>query len=351
MTSPDVPATVPAGGGSPAPTGVETLSSAAAAPVGGRFLVLAGGLSHERDVSLRSGRRVLDALRHAGVEADLRDADSSLLATLHEPDSGTASYDAVLIALHGGAGEDGALREVLELVGVPYVGSRPDACRLAWDKPTAKALTARAGLRTPAAVVLPHAAFRELGAGAVLERLVDRLGMPLMVKPARGGSALGATAVHDPGQLPAAMVQCFSYGEAALVEELVVGTEVAVTVVDGGDGPRALPAVEIRPVSGVYDYTARYTAGETEFHAPARLADDVAAEVARVAVATHEVLGLRDLSRVDLVVDGDGVPQLLEVNVAPGMTETSLLPMAVEAAGLSFGELLRDLLHRAAARA
>lgn len=314
-----------------------------------RYLVLAGGLSHERDVSLKSGRRVHDALRSAGIEADVRDADAALLDALRDP-----GYAAVLVALHGGPGEDGALREVLELASVPYVGSTPAACRLAWDKPTAAALAARAGIATPHAAVLPHATFRELGAGAVMERLVAHLGLPLMVKPARGGSALGATAVRTAEELPAAMVACFSYGEAAIVEQLVAGTEVAVTVVDTGDGPQALPAVEIQPLSGVYDYTARYTAGQTEFFVPARLPQECADEVARVAVAAHEVLGLRDLSRADLVVenstDGPAAVHLLEVNVSPGMTETSLLPMAVEAAGLSFGSLLQALLEQAAAR-
>jgi len=315
-----------------------------------RYLVLAGGLSHERDVSLRSGRRVLDALRHEGVQAEVRDADGSLLAALADDDAGHAPYTAVLVALHGGAGEDGALREVLDVAGVPYVGSPPASCRIAWDKPTAKALLERAGLHTPASVVLPHAAFRELGAAAVLDRLVGHLGLPLMVKPARGGSALGCSTVDKPDELPAAMVSCFSYGEAALVEQLVHGTEVAVTVVDEGDGPRALPAVEIAPLSGVYDYTARYTAGQTAFFTPARLSEQVAAAVAETAVAAHTVLGLRDLSRVDAIVDAEGTVHVLEVNTSPGMTETSLLPMAVEAAGLSFGRLLRDLLERAAAR-
>ena len=311
----------------------------------GRCLVLAGGLSHERDVSLKSGRRVLDALRSEGVEVDLRDADASLLGCLSE-----RRYDAVLVALHGGAGEDGALREVLDIAGVPHVGATPAACRIAWDKPTAKTLLQRAGLSTPASVVLPHAAFRELGAGAVLDRLVEHLGLPLMVKPARGGSALGCSTVDKPDELPAAMVSCFSYGEAALVEQLVTGTEVAVTVVDTGEGARALPAVEVVPLSGVYDYTARYTAGQTQFFTPARLSDEVAAVVARTAVAAHVALGLRDLSRVDAIVDAAGTVHVLEVNTSPGMTETSLLPMAVEAAGLSFGRLMRDLLDQAAAR-
>jgi D-alanine-D-alanine ligase len=313
-----------------------------------RYLVLAGGLSHERDVSLRSGRRVLDALRSEGVAADLRDADASLLHAV--ADDGVRPYDAVLVALHGGAGEDGALREVLDIAGVPYVGSAPAACRIAWDKPTAKALLQRAGLQTPASVVLPHAAFRELGAAAVLDRLVSHLGLPLMVKPARGGSALGCSTVDKPDELPAAMVSCFSYGEAALVERFVSGTEVAVTVLDTGDGPWALPAIGIAPLSGVYDYTARYTAGQTRFFAPAPLDDAVATAVAEAAVAAHTALGLRDLSRVDAIVDEDGAVQVLEVNTSPGMTETSLLPMAVEAAGLSFGRLLTTVLERAAER-
>lgn len=318
-----------------------------------RYLVLAGGLSHERDVSLRSGRRILDALRSQGVEADLRDADASLLGVLAgdgTPHPDVRPYDAVLVALHGGAGEDGALREVLDLAGVPHVGSSAAACRIAWDKPTAKALLLRAGLATPASVVLPHAAFRELGAAQVLDRLVGHLGLPLMVKPARGGSALGCSPVDKPDELPAAMVSCFSYGEAALVEQLVPGTEVAVTVLDTGDGPRALPAVEVVPLSGLYDYTARYTAGHTEFFAPARLSEQSAGAVAEAAVAAHTALGLRDLSRVDAIVDVEGRVQLLEVNTSPGMTETSLLPMAVEAGELSFGRVLRTLLEQAAAR-
>ena len=308
-----------------------------------KALVLAGGLSHERDVSLRSGRRVADALRSAGVDVELRDADAGLLAAL-------PAFDAVLVALHGGSGEDGSVREVLELAQVPYVGATPSASRLAWDKPNAKAVARRAGVRTPHAVVLPHATFQELGATALLGQIVAHLGERLMVKPARGGSALGATAVSDPADLPAAMVACYGYGEAALVEQFVAGTEVAVTVVDTGEGPRALPPVEVRPLSGVYDYAARYTAGQTEYFAPARLAPQVEAEVARAAVDVHVALGLRDLSRIDLVVDDEGVPHLLEANTAPGMTETSLVPMAVQAAGLQVGTLLARLLEQAVAR-
>jgi D-alanine-D-alanine ligase len=172
-----------------------------------------------------------------------------------------------------------------------------------------------------------------------------------MVKPAQGGSGLGAHAVKSVGQLPEAMVGCFAYDSTALIERYLTGAEVAVSVLDLGNGPEALPAVEIVPHSGVYDYAARYTAGLTTFHAPARLPDDVADAVSRAAVSAHTALGLRDLSRVDLIVDAAGVVHVLEVNVAPGMTETSLLPMAVEAAGLEFGEVLSRLVDQAVRRA
>lgn len=312
-----------------------------------RALVLAGGLTYERDVSLRSGRRVADALRQIGVEVTLADADSQLLSLLDD-----SRPDAVLIALHGGSGEDGAVRAVLDCAGVAYVGTTPAACRTAFDKPSAKALVRRAGLHTPDWVAVGHATFRELGAPAVLELLVGRLGLPLMVKPAAGGSALGATAVHDAADLPAAMVTCFSYGDTALVERYVEGLEVAVSVIepDGTGSATALPPVEIRPDSGVYDYAARYTAGATEFFCPARVDDAVTGELTRVALAVHATLGLRDLSRSDLRIDREGRVHFLDTNVAPGMTETSLLPLAVAASGQDLGVVCRDLLAAAALR-
>ncbi|MEU4214760.1 D-alanine--D-alanine ligase [Actinoplanes sp. NPDC026623] len=308
-------------------------------------LVLAGGLSYERDVSLRSGRRALDALRSAGLSTEIRDADVSLLPALQADPP-----HAVVIALHGATGEDGSLRAVLDLCGIPYVGCGARASRLAWDKPSAKAMLREAGIRTPDWVALPHDRFSELGAVAVLDRIVDRLGLPLMVKPAQGGSGLGAAVVHEAGDLPAAMVGSFAYDSTALVERFVPGTDVAVSIVDLGSGPQALPAVEIVPRDGVYDYAARYTAGLTTWHTPARLSPAVAEAVAEAALAAHRALGLRDLSRVDLIVDGDGRPHVLGVNVSPGMTETSLLPLAVQAEGLDFGKMLATLVGRAVAR-
>ena len=312
-----------------------------------RVVILAGGLSHERDVSLRSGRRVADAMRDAGLEVTVRDVDAGLMQWLR-----SEKPDCVIPLLHGEAGEDGALREVLELAGVPYVGSTPAAARVAFDKPIAKQVVASAGLRTPEAVALPADTFREVGAAAVMEAMVEQLGLPLFVKPAKGGSALGCSLVRTVDDLPTAMVGCFSYGPVALVERCVVGVEVTVPVIaDGSDGsPRALPAVEIRPDGGVYDYTARYTAGATEFVVPAELDPSIAEECARVAELAHRSLGLRDLSRCDLILDENGVVWFLEVNVAPGMTETSLVPLSVEAAGLELGAVFASLVEVAVAR-
>ncbi|MEV3980750.1 D-alanine--D-alanine ligase [Nonomuraea sp. NPDC049758] len=311
----------------------------------GHVLVLAGGLSYEREVSLRSGRRVSEVLRATGIDVEARDTDASLVpAILADPP------EAVFVTLHGGAGEDGAIRSVLELLDVPYVGAGPDACRVAFDKPTAKAVVRSVGLRTPESVTLPRETFHDLGATVVLGRIIDRLGLPLFVKPARGGSALGASIVRTAEDLPAAMVGCFAYGDTALIERYVEGVEVSVSVVDLGEGPVALPAVEIVPDAGVYDYAARYTAGHTEFFAPARLSAAAAEACARMAVTAHTALGLRDISRTDLIVDAADDPHFLEVNVAPGMTETSLLPMAAEAAGRDLGDLCRTLLQNAAHR-
>lgn len=311
----------------------------------GRVVVLAGGLSHERDVSLRSGRRVAEALRSLGVEVDERDVGTDLLPSLAaDPPA------AVLPVLHGASGEDGSVRELLELLDIPYVGARPAACRTGWDKPAAKAVVASAGLSTPASVALPDATFRDLGAAAVLDAVVARVGLPLVVKPARGGSSLGVTAVRTAAELPAAMVSCFAYGEVALLERFVEGVEVAVSVVDTGEGPVALPAVEIVPDGGVYDYAARYTAGTTEFFVPARLDEQATEAVSAAAVAAHQALGLRDVSRSDLIVGADGTVYFLEVNLAPGLTETSLLPQSLEAAGRDLGTLYRDLLVAAVQR-
>jgi D-alanine-D-alanine ligase len=295
-------------------------------------VVLAGGISHERDVSLRSGRRVADSLAQHGISVELRDPDASLLSYL-----AATRPDVVWPALHGASGEDGALRGLLDFIGIPYVGSTSDSARLAWDKPTAKVLVGRAGVSTPRSISLSRDSFRELGAQSVLDSLELELPVPLVVKPAQGGSAQGVTLVDDRNDLPRAMVDAYTYCDVALVEQRIIGTEIAVGIIDSGDGPVALPAVEIQPLSGVYSFEARYNAGETRFFTPARLNDEVSARAAEAALQAHRALGLRHLSRVDIIVDGAGTPWFLEANVLPGLTETSLLPQALEAAGHDLG--------------
>ncbi|TFD70777.1 D-alanine--D-alanine ligase family protein [Cryobacterium gelidum] len=294
--------------------------------------ILAGGISHERDVSLRSGRRVADALTNSGHSVTVLDPGANLLTTLT-----AQAPDLIWPTLHGATGEDGALLSLLETTGIPFLGSRGPAAALAWNKGTAKELVSRAALATPPAIVLSTETFRDLGATDVLEHLISAIGLPLVVKPAQGGSSQGVTIVRTPGDLPRAMVDAYTYANTALVEAYIEGIEVTVAVIDAGNGPTALPIVEIVPVDGVYSFEARYNAGETDFYTPARLAQDVSGAVSASAVAIHTLLGLRHLSRVDLIIDAAGTPWFLEANVLPGLTETSLVPQAIEAAGQTLG--------------
>lgn len=312
-----------------------------------QVVVLAGGLSPERDVSLRSGRRIAEALRtvDSTIEVTESDVDGALIERLR-----AQRPDCVVPLLHGAAGEDGALRHVLEALGLPFVGASAQSASLAFDKPVAKTILQRAGLVTPPAIALPHSTFRELGANEVLAAVLDQIGLPLVVKPTKGGSALGTAVVRDATQFPAAIVGALAYSEVALMEQFIGGTEVSVNVVERNGEPQALPSVEIVPDGDIYDYNSRYTAGTTEFFIPARLSDQVREECARVAVAAHRALRLRDWSRSDLIVDADGTPWLLEVNVAPGMTETSLFPQALAATGEGLGELTAELIRNSIAR-
>jgi D-alanine-D-alanine ligase len=297
--------------------------------------VLAGGLSLEREVSLRSGGRVTDALADRGYPVTQLDVDAGLVRQLTEGD-----FDVAFLALHGAVGEDGTIQSILSLLGIPYTGPDVLASSLAWQKPIAKGLWRRAGLPTPDDVTLSGASFRDLGVAAALARIADELALPVVVKPATGGSSLGITVVERREDLPAALVAALSYDDTVMVERHVAGTEVAVSVLDGDP----LPAVEIHPKEGAYDFAARYTAGATEFHVPARLDDDVLERCAAVAVGAYEAIGSRHVSRADLVVDAAGTPWLLELDTCPGLTDTSLLPLAASAAGLEFADLVERLI-------
>ena len=309
----------------------------------GSVLVICGGLSHERDISLSSGHRVGGFLEDAGWDVRFHDMDSGLLDYLADP---RTRPDIVWPLLHGSTGEDGSIRDILEMEHLPYIGSRAKASRTAWSKPIAKNVVRKlGGLATPKSVTLPESMFRELGASNVIAVLVESMGLPLFVKPTMSGSALGCTLVSDARQLPSAMVSCFAYGSVALVEKAIQGTEVSVSVLEINDSPLVLPALEIVTPNGIYDYDARYTPGKTDYYVPARLPAAVLTEVQEAALTAHRLLGLRDISRTDFIVDAQGVPQFLESNVAPGMTETSMLPQAALAAGYDLAELYTQLVE------
>jgi len=307
-----------------------------------KIQILAGGISHERDISLKSGRRVADALLEAGAEVIIREPDENLLANIKKD-----KPDVVWPCLHGASGEDGALRDILSLSGVPFVGATASGARLAWDKSIAKVIVAQSGIQTPASITLPKDTFRELDAEAVLKAVTQTISFPLVVKPARSGSAQGVSVVKKADELSRAMVDAYVYCDVAIIEKYVEGTELAISVIDLGSGPIALPAVEVEPVSGRFGYQERYTAGETNYYVPARVSRAVAEKAAKLAIDAHVALGLRHLSRIDAIVDKKGVIWFLEANVCPGMTETSLLPQAITAEGSTLASVYLSLAEAA----
>ena len=310
-----------------------------------RIAVLAGGRSPEREVSLRSGHRVTAALRSTGHDAFLLDpAEDPLVETLS-----TATVSACYVALHGKEGEDGTVQRLLELLQIAYTGTRPRACQLAFDKVLMKETLDETAVPTPSWAAVQATALRDLAAGPALHRIVERLGLPLVVKPSRAGSAMGLSFVEAERDLPHAVMNALSFADTAVIERKIEGPEVAAGFV--GSPPEALPLVEIVPKSGAFDYAARYTQGATEYFAPARVSSEVTAACRGAALAAFDALGLRDVARADLLIDGSGRPWVVDVNVSPGMTDTSLLPMAAQAAGTSFEELCDRVLDLALDRA
>lgn len=303
--------------------------------------VISGGLSLERDVSLKSGRRVAAALADRGHQVTRLDIDERLIPALTD-----GGFDVAYLALHGKAGEDGTIQGVLEVLGLPYTGSDAVSSALVWDKGVIKGTWLRGGvIATPPWVALSADAVRHAGAARVLPHLVERMGLPLVVKPTQGGSSLGVRFAGTATELAEGLVAAFRYHPVAMVERFVTGTEVAVSVLDG----EPLPAVEIVPASEHYDYAARYTAGATAFHAPARLRASVLLACAQAAVDAYRAAGCRHVARADMIVDPAGVPWLLELDTSPGLAETSLLPLAAQSAGLSFGDLCERILRLATA--
>ena len=308
-----------------------------------KIAVLMGGRSLERSVSLKSGKRVVRALEHRGYDVISLDVDENLVPRLLSD-----RPDLVYIALHGKYGEDGTVQELLEIIDIPYTGPGPLASMIGFNKVLSKELFRENGIPTPGYYTLSSSALKEMGASELLGDAWEKLGSPLVVKPAAQGSALGVRIVEKWDDLPDALIAALGYDDRAILEEYVEGCEVAVSVI-GTEDPETLPVVEIVPVSGFFDYESRYTPGKTDYFIPARLDRKVTAEVERVARAAHELLRCKDLSRVDIIVGNDGVPYVLELNISPGMTETSLLPLAAEAAGMSFEDLVERLVELALA--
>jgi D-alanine-D-alanine ligase len=302
-----------------------------------KVAVLKGGRSLERQVSLKSGARVEDALERLGHDVVGIDVGHDLVARLRE-----VAPDAAFVCLHGRDGEDGTVQELLEIVGVPYTGSGVSACIRCADKVVAKHAMRDAGLPTPDFFSFSETAFKQLGAADTLPAIEDRLGFPVVVKPADQGSALGIRFAPDASAVPAALVAAFSYSQKVLLERAIEGRELAVSIL----GDEALPIVEAIPVGeDFYDFEARYEIGRTEFVCPADLDGDAAERVKALALEVHALLGCRGLSRVDFMLDAAGEPSVLEINTVPGMTETSLLPQAADAAGIGFDELVARILE------
>jgi D-alanine-D-alanine ligase len=292
-----------------------------------KVAVIKGGRSLERAVSLRSGARVEDALGGLeGVEAIPLDAGEDLVLRLKQE-----RPDVAFIALHGPGGEDGTVQELLEILWIPYTGSGVPACMRSIDKVATKSILREAGIPTPDWVAFNATAFRELGAADALEEIEDGLGFPLVVKPAAQGSSLGVRFAAERDQVPEALVAAFSYDDRVLLERHIDGRELAVSLIDG----EPLPTVEAVPrEADQFNYEARYEIGRTAYTCPAELGAEEGA-VRDVASATWRALGCRGFARVDVMLGAEG-PQVLELNAIPGLTDTSLLPMACEAAGISF---------------
>src|SRR5215212_4248073 len=308
-----------------------------------RVAVLKGGRSLERQVSLRSGARVEDALARLGHEVVPVDGGVDLVRRLREADPEVA-----FVAMHGRDGEDGTVQELLEILDIPYTGSGVLACVRAMDKVLAKHLMIEAGIPTPEFFAFNETAFRELGAAEALGAIEERLEFPIVVKPSSQGSALGIKFARSPADVPAALVAAFSYDSKVLLERHVDGRDLAVSILH--DEP--LPVVEAVPQGDeFYDFQARYEIGRTSFVCPAELPGAVTERAHELALQTYRLLGCNAFARVDLMLDREGALTVLEANPIPGLTDTSLLPQAAEAAGMSFDALVGRILELALARA
>jgi D-alanine-D-alanine ligase len=312
-----------------------------------RVAVLKGGSSLERQVSLRSGARVEHALGRLGHEVVAIDVGADLIERLR-----STAPDVAFVALHGRDGEDGTVQELLEILGIPYTGSGVLACMRSMDKVLAKHLMVEAGIPTPEFFAFTESAFERLGAAETLPAIEERLAFPIVVKPAAGGSALGIKFARTAADVPGALVSAFSYDGRVLLERHVAGRDLAVSIVDGPQGPQSLPVVEAVPRDEeFYDFEARYEIGRTDFVCPAELSEETTGRAGALAAAVWDLLGFYGFGRVDMMLEeATGDLHVLEANAIPGLTETSLLPQAAEAAGVEFDGVVERLVERALER-
>jgi D-alanine-D-alanine ligase len=311
-----------------------------------RVAVLKGGPSLERQVSMRSAARVENALERLALDHVSIDVGRTLIDDLRAADA-----DVAFVALHGRGGEDGTVQELLEIVDMPYTGSGVLACMRCMDKVLTKHMLHEAELHTPDFFAFSDIALMELGAGEALPAIEERLGFPVVVKPAAQGSALGIKFARDPRDVPEALIAAFSYDDRVLLERHVEGRELAVSLLEGDAGVEALPIVEAKPRQEYFfDFEARYEIGKTDYVCPADLPADVTARAQKVAVDVYRLLGCYGFARVDMILSAGGAPQVLEAQAIPGLTETSLLPQAAEAAGITFEQLVLRMLEQALAR-
>lgn len=302
-----------------------------------KIAVLMGGRSLERDVSLKSGHRVYEALREKGFDVTKLDVDEHLVSNLK-----ANPVDLVYIALHGKYGEDGTVQELLEIMKIPYTGPGVYASTVSFDKALSKEIFQRKDIPTPDYFTLTAGSFREMGAAGVLDDIVESLGLPVVVKPAGQGSALGIKIAHSKEELPGALIGALSYDDKVILEKYIKGAEVSVSVL-GDETPEALPVIEISTSKEFFDFESMYSMGQTEYFIPARLPEELIREVQDIAIRAHKVLDCRDVTRIDIKVSEEGRPYVLELNSCPGMTETSLLPMAAAAKGIEFADLVEML--------
>jgi D-alanine-D-alanine ligase len=309
-----------------------------------RIAVLKGGRSLERQVSLKSGSRVEDALERLGHTIVRVDVGADLVDRLMAD-----RPELAFVALHGRDGEDGTVQELLEVMGIPHTGSGVSACIRAADKVLAKHAMRDAGIPTPDFYAFNETAFRELGAAQALPAIEERLQFPIVVKPAGQGSALGIKFARTPSDVPSALIAAFSYDRKVLLERYVAGRDLAVSVIDEGGAPRALPIVEAVPEQeDFYDFESRYEIGRTRFVCPADLDGAVAERAAVIALDVYALLGLSGFARVDMMLEsGSDELYVLEADSIPGLTETSLLPQAADAAGIGFDELIGRIVEAA----